>query len=65
MATTRKMPAQAQRDALQRSQEQATKDQPQNFRDEANAEKVVEIGPDMTDAPIDGIDPDDRQQKEL
>ncbi len=63
MATTRKMPAQAQRDALQRSQEQATKDQPQNFRDEANAEKVVEIGPDMTDAPIDGIDPDDRGRK--
>jgi hypothetical protein len=52
-----------QRDALERSERRATTTQPQNFRDEANAEKTVEIGPDKTDHPIQGIDPEDRGRK--
>ena len=51
-----------QRDALQRSEKLATQDEPESFRDVANAEKVVEIGPDVTDRPIKGIDPAERKK---
>ena len=44
------------RDALEESFEKSTAEEPENFRDEANKEKVVEIGPDKTQAPIRGID---------
>ena len=47
----------AQREALEQSERKATEQQPDNFRDEANADKKVEVGPDMTDAPIKHIDP--------
>jgi hypothetical protein len=31
-----------------------------SFKDKATSEKVVGIGPDVTDAPIKGIDPPER-----
>jgi hypothetical protein len=46
-----------QRDALERSEKDATRKHPENYRDEANADKVVEIPADRTDNPIEGIDP--------
>ncbi len=46
-----------QREALEESEKQAARKQPQNFKDKATDEKQVEIGPDLTDAPIKGIDP--------
>jgi hypothetical protein len=47
----------AQRAALEKSEKQAAKEHPDNFKDEETDEKVVEIGPDLTEAPIKGIDP--------
>lgn len=47
----------AQRAALERSEKKAAEPQPQNFKDKATDEKIVEIGPDVSDAPIKGIDP--------
>ena len=52
-------PAQ-QREALRRSERKAAEQQPGSFKDAETAEKVVEIGPDLQDAPIEGIDPTDR-----
>lgn len=52
-----------QREALERLARNATASEPQNFRDEANADKVIEIPPDKEHAPIHGIDPDDRARK--
>lgn len=49
-----------QREALEESEKEAAREWPENFRDEENDEKVVEIGPDMTDDPIHGIDPDEK-----
>ena len=49
-----------QRKALEESEKRATEQQPENFKDKATDEKVVEIGPDMTDAPIKGIDAPER-----
>jgi len=49
-----------QREALEQSEKKATEHQPDNFKDKATYEKVVEIGPDMTDAPIHGIDAPER-----
>jgi hypothetical protein len=66
MTTANQIPtrgAKDQREALKRSERNATTTEPQNFRDEANADKVVEIPPDKENAPIQGIDPDDRGRK--
>ena len=52
-----------QREALKQSATNATTSEPQNFRHEANAEKVVEIPPDKQNTPIQGMDPDDRGRK--
>jgi hypothetical protein len=46
------------------SERSATEQEPQNFRDEANADKVPEIGPDVADKPIQGIDPVERGRRE-
>jgi hypothetical protein len=46
-----------QREALEQSEKKASEQQPENYKDEATGEKVVGIGPDVTDAPIKGIDP--------
>lgn len=49
---------------LAESERAATEQEPQNFRDAANAEKVPEIGPDKQDRPIQGIDPVERGRRE-
>jgi hypothetical protein len=45
------------RQALEQSEKKAAEKHPDNFKDEATEDKLVEIGPDMTDSPIKGIDP--------
>ena len=49
-----------QREQLRRSEKAADEDRPENFKDVETARKIVEIGPDMTQAPIEGIDPAER-----
>ena len=51
------LPPDAQRAALRRSEKTADEAQPENFKDAETAEKIVEIGPDVSQAPIKGIDP--------
>ena len=51
----------AQRAALEKSEKKAAEKHPDNFKDEATDEKIVEIGPDLTEAPIKGIDPDAKE----
>jgi len=46
-----------QRKALEQAEKKAAEGQPGSYKDKATAEKVVEIGPDVTNAPIEGIDP--------
>lgn len=46
-----------QREALADSERKAAEPQPENFKERETDEKIVEIGPDLTDAPIEGIDP--------
>lgn len=46
-----------QREALEQSERDAARPHPENYKDESTEDKVVEIGPDMTDAPIEGLDP--------
>lgn len=55
------MTDEAQRAALEKSEKKAAEKHPDNFKDEATEEKIVEIGPDLTEAPIKGIDPDPRE----
>jgi hypothetical protein len=57
-ATPADVTDQAQRAALEKSEKQAAEKHPDNFKDEATDDKIVEIGPDLTEAPIKGIDPD-------
>ena len=49
--------SQDQRAAVKRNMEKATEKEPSEFRDEANEHKRVEIGKDLTEDPIRGIDP--------
>ena len=51
----------AQREALEQSEKRATEQQPESFKDKETGEKLVEIGPDVTDEPIKGIDAPDRR----
>lgn len=60
MSTTNPPPvvhADKQREALEQSEKKAAEKQPGSFKDRATEEKVVEIGTDLTDDPIKGIDP--------
>lgn len=57
-ANTPDVTDEAQRAALEKSEKRAAEKHPENFKDEATDEKIVEIGPDLTEAPIKGIDPD-------
>jgi len=50
-------PATTRRDEVKQTMEEATRDQPGEFKDESNEHKVVHIGSDKTDEPIKGIDP--------
>jgi len=52
-----------QRRELEDSEKKAAAQQPENFKDEETADKLVEIGPKMDDAPIKGIDPDRKKQQ--
>ena len=45
-----------QREALKQSEHDATVEQPENFKDRAIDDQLVEIGPDKTKAPIKGLD---------
>lgn len=45
------------RESVKDNMEKSTEKQPGEFRDEANEDKVVEIGKDVTKDPIQGIDP--------
>ena len=56
-------PNAAQREALEQSEKAAAAPQPENYKEKETEEKVVEIGPDMTDDPIKGIDPEDDQAR--
>lgn len=51
------VPANEQREALEQSEKKAAESQPGSFKERATEEKVVEIGPDLTEDPIKGIDP--------
>ena len=53
-------PGSGQREALEQSEKKAAEQQPENFKDQETEEKLVEIGPDVTDAPIKGIDPPEK-----
>jgi hypothetical protein len=60
MSTTSPQPAvhaNEQREALEESERKAAEKQPGSFKEKATDEKVVEVGPDLTDDPIKGIDP--------
>ena len=58
MATRTQNPSpEAQRESLRRSERQAAERQPENFKDAETDDKVVEIGPDLQNAPIEGLDP--------
>jgi len=52
--------AKRQRKSLEDSERKATEQQPETFHDKATGEKHVEVGPDMTDAPIKHIDAPER-----
>jgi hypothetical protein len=59
MTTTPQKPAthgQDQRKALEESEKNAKRKQPENYQEAATDEKIVEIGPDLEDDPIKGID---------
>ena len=49
-----------QREKLEESFEKSTAKQPETFRDAANEDKTVEIPPDKTKDPIQGIDAPER-----
>lgn len=55
-------PADAQREALRRSEKDAAAEQPENFKDAETEEKIVEILPIEPDhsAAIQGIDPEEK-----
>ncbi|OUL99776.1 hypothetical protein [Variovorax sp. JS1663] len=53
---TREQPK-TSRESVKDNMEKSTEEQPGEFRDEANEDKVVEIGKDVTKDPIKGIDP--------
>lgn len=47
---------QDQRKALEESEKNAKRKQPENYQEAATEDKIVEIGPDLEDDPIKGID---------
>jgi hypothetical protein len=46
-----------QRQALKQSEKNASAQQPGSFKEKETEQKIVEIGADMADSPIKGIDP--------
>ena len=51
-----------QREALERSEKKAAEPQPENYKEKETEEKLVKIGPDVTDDPIKGIDPEQKSR---
>jgi len=49
-----------QRKALEESEKNANRKQPENYKEEETEDKIVEIGPDLEDDPIKGIDAPER-----
>ena len=50
-----------QREALERSEDAASRSHPENFKDEENESKLVEIPPVQPDgSAIKGLDPDEK-----
>jgi hypothetical protein len=47
-----------QRDALERSEKAANRDQPRNWKDDALDDKVVEVPPIESETPMRGLDPE-------
>ena len=47
---------QDQRKALEESEKNANRKQPENYQEAATDDKIVEIGPDLQDDPIKGLD---------
>lgn len=56
-ANTNQVSPEDQRKALEQAEKKAAEQQPGSYRDEANKEKLVEVGGDVTEKPIQGIDP--------
>ncbi len=55
---------QDQRKALEQSEKNANRKQPENYQEAATEDKVVEIGPDLQKDPIKGLDtPRDKDSK--
>ena len=46
-----------QRKALEESEKNAKRKQPENYQEQATDDKIVEIGPDLQEDPIKGLDP--------
>ena len=58
---TNRDPGTEQRDALKRSEEEASRSHPENFKDEENESKRVEIPPIQPDgSAIKGLDPEEK-----
>ncbi|MBA3478404.1 MAG: hypothetical protein H0T52_08415 [Lautropia sp.] len=51
---------QDQRKALEESEKDAKRKQPENYQEAATDDKIVEIGPDLEKDPIKGIDAPER-----
>lgn len=52
------LPGDKQRDMLEQAEQEASKNQPESFQEEANADKVVSIPPaGPGEKPIRGLDP--------
>jgi hypothetical protein len=49
-------PGEDQRKALEESEKNAKRKQPENYQEAATDDKIVEIGPDLENDPIKGID---------
>ena len=49
-----------QRKALEESEKDAKRKQPENYQEAATDDKIVEIGPDLEKDPIKGIDAPER-----
>lgn len=57
-------PGQDQRKALEESEKNAKRTQPENYQETATDDKIVEIGPDLENDPIKGIDaPEGKKQR--
>jgi hypothetical protein len=54
-----------QREALEQSEKKAAQQQPGSFKEKATEEKLVEIGADLTDSPIKGIDPAEEATRKI